>query len=420
VSETASVEEIRRLRRQLKSAFVAAALSCALASTAMGGAQASAAGGAASSAETTFALALLNQLGEGGTVVYSPYSVDVALTMADAGAIGQTASQVAHVLGAPSADDAVADAAALRSALARAVGSGSNAPTLDVANGLWTQSGLALQQPFVSALTDDFGAPPESTDFAADPAAALEAINAWVSQHTDALIPSLLGPGAITPQTAFVLANAIYLKAHWESPFVASLTRPAPFTTPGGTVVHVPFMNERGVTYEYADGARYQAVELPYSASSLSLLAILPRGATLAHFERGLDANELAAIVGHLEPQSVDLSMPKLDLSSQEDLNGPLRKLGMTDAFGPAADFRGVTTQRSLYISLVEHAAVLKVDEQGTVAAGATAVISPTTAVPVPRKPVSLVLDRPYLLLLRDDDGGGILFVARIDKPAQH
>lgn len=404
----------------MRRAFAAAVLCSALASTAAGGAYAAAAQPAAAGrAETTFALTLLSQLGGTSNVVYSPYSIDVALTMADAGAIGQTASQVAHVLGARSADDAVADVETLRSALALAVGSGASAPTLDVANALWTQSGLALQQPFVSTLTDDFGAPPESTNFAVDPAAALAAINSWVSEHTDALIPSILSRGTITPQTAFVLANAIYLKAHWQSPFVTSMTRPAAFTTPAGNVVQVPFMNQRDVTYAYAGGANYQAVELPYSSSSLSLLAILPRRATLAHFERGLSASVLAGIVRRLGAQSVDLSMPKLDLSSQEDLNGPLQKLGMTDAFGTAADFRGVTTQRSLYISLVEHAAVLKVDEQGTVAAGATAVISPTTAVPVPRKPISLILNRPFLLLLRDDGGGNVLFVARVDNPAQ-
>jgi serpin B len=404
----------------LRRAFVAAVLCGALATPpAIGASAAAAQPAAAGSAETTFALALLKVLGGNGNVVYSPYSVDVALTMADAGAIGQTASQVAHVLGAPSADDAVDDAAALRSALSSAVGSGSNAPTLDVANALWTQSGLVLRQPFFTTLTDDFGAPPRSTNFAADPAAALEAINAWVSQHTDALIPSLLGPGSITPQTAFVLANAIYLKAHWQTPFLTSLTTPAAFKTAAGNIVHVPFLNQRDVTYAYGSSADYQAVELPYSSSSLSLLAILPRRATLAQFERGLSARVLTGIVERMAARSVDLSMPKLDLSSQEDLNGPLQKLGMTDAFGPAADFRGVTTQRSLYISLVEHAAVLKIDEQGTVAAGATAVISPTTAVPVPRKPVSLILNRPYLLLLRDDGAGNVLFVARVDNPAQ-
>jgi serine protease inhibitor len=91
----------------------------------------------------------------------------------------------------------------------------------------------------------------------------------------------------------------------------------------------------------------------------------------------------------------------------------------MTDAFSSAADFRGVTTERSLYISLVEHAAVLKIDEQGTVAAGATAVVAPTLAVPVSRKPASMILNRPYLLLLRDDDSGAVLFVASVANPSQ-
>jgi serpin B len=370
-------------------------------------------------AENGFALALLHQLGGAGNLVYSPYSIDLALTMADAGAEGQTASQIASVLDAPSASDAASYAGALRHALEQAVGSGSAAPTLDVANALWTQSGLALQAQFVATLTDDFGAPPQSTDFAESPAAALAAINGWVSQHTDALIPDLLGQGSITPQTAFVLANAIYLKARWQSPFAKSQTAPAAFTTATGQVLHVPFMNQADTTYGYASATGYQAIELPYSSSSLSMLAILPRGKTLARFARGLTAGSLGAIVGALRPASVNLSMPKLDLSTQSDLDGPLQKLGMTDAFTGHANFAGVTTQRQLEISLVEHAAVLKVDEQGTVAAGATAIVAPTTAVPVRTRTIDLKLNRPYLLALRDDASGALLFVALVANPAQ-
>jgi len=373
----------------------------------------------AATAESAFSLALLNELGGSGNVVYSPYSIDIALTMADAGAGGQTASQIAGVLQARSAGAAVADTAALRTSLGSAVGSGAGAPTLDIANALWTQSGLALQAPFVATLSGGFAAPPQSTDFAGAPAAALKAINAWVSSHTNALIPTLLGPGSITPATAFVLANAIYLKAHWQDPFLRSRTRPASFTTPSGQVVQVPFMNQLDGNYPYGAATDYQAVDLPYSSNSLSLLAILPRGVTLAHFEHDLTAPALAGISRRLQVQGVDLSMPKLDLSSQESLNAPLEQLGMTDAFSSAADFRGVTTQRSLYISLIEHAAVLKIDEQGTVAAGATAVVAPTLAVPVSRRPVSMVLNRPYLLLLRDDNSGAILFVASVANPSQ-
>lgn len=378
-----------------------------------------AAAASAAKAENGFALALLHQLAGAGNLVYSPYSIDLALTMADAGAEGQTASQIASMLEAPSAGDAASYAGALRDALERAVGSGSAAPTLDVANALWTQSGLALQAPFVATLTDDFGAPPQSTDFAGSPAAALAAINSWVSQHTDALIPDLLGQGSITPQTAFVLANAIYLKARWQSPFATSQTAPAAFTTATGQVLHVPFMNQADTTYGYASATGYQAIELPYSSSSLSMLAILPRGETLARFARRLSAGSLGAIAGALRPASVNLSMPKLDLSTQSDLDAPLQKLGMTDAFTGRANFTGVTTQRQLEISLVEHAAVLKVDEQGTVAAGATAIVAPTTAVPVRTRTVDLKLNRPYLLALRDDASGALLFVALVANPAQ-
>jgi serpin B len=411
---------VRALTRALGASLLCIALAAAAASTTTAAtARRAAATPAAATAENAFSLALLKELGGNGNLVYSPYSVDVALTMADAGAAGQTATQMAHALQAPSPAAAVTDATALRSALLSAVGNGSGAPTLDVANALWTQSGLALQAPFVSTLTNDFGAPPQSTDFASDPAAALQAINSWVSEHTDSLIPSLLGPGSITPQTAFVLANAIYLKAHWEDPFMPSMTQPATFTTASGTTVRVPFMNKRNTNYPYAGTSDYQALELPYTSSSLSLLAILPRGVSLTHFEHGLTAHTLAKLVSGLGERAVNLSMPKLDLASQESLNAPLQKLGMTDAFGPQANFSGVTTARSLYISLVEHAAVLKIDEQGTVAAGATAVVSPTLAVQVPRTPVDVVLNHPYLLLLRDDASGAVLFVARVANPSQ-
>jgi serpin B len=351
--------------------------------------------------------------------VYSPFSIDTALTMADAGAAGSTAAQMSRVLHQASVADAAKDAASLRRAFATAAGSGASAPTLDIANALWTQTGLPLRSPFVATLTNDFGAPPQSTDFAGSPDAALASINAWVASHTDHLIRNLLAKGSITSQTAFVLANAIYLKAHWESPFDAALTHPAPFTTATGQVVSVPFMAKPAGMYRYGAGANYQAVDLPYLSNSLSMLAIMPRGTSLAKFDQTLSAGSLARTIAAMRLRSVNLRMPKLDLSTQTSLNGPLQTLGMTDAFGAGADFSAMTTQRALNISLVEHAADLKIDEQGTVAAAATAIIGPT-AIARPTGPtVTLTLNRPYLLLLRDDASGAILFVARVANPNQ-
>jgi len=404
----------------------AAALAAAVAAVAIPGARAAPAApaaqpsaAAAGAAENAFALALLPRLGGGGgNLVYSPYSVAVALAMADAGARGATAAQIATVLHASSPAAELAAVRVLRTAIAAAATPGASAPTLDVANALWTQTGLPIQSSFVVTLGSAFGAPPYRIDFEAAPQAALQTINGWVSSHTDRIIPSVLPPGSITSATRFVLANAIYLKARWATQFDPSKTRPMPFTTGAGRRVSVPFMSADDVLYPYAAGAGYQAVDLPYASSSLSLLALLPVGQSLAALEHTLGAGRLASIVAALRPQATDLLIPKLHVRTQTSLNAALHELGVTAAFGPGADFRGITTAAPLEISLVEHAADLRLDEQGTVAAAATVVVGPT-AIALPRgRVVTVDLDRPFLLLLREDHSGAVLFVAQVSDPS--
>jgi serpin B len=374
---------------------------------------------AAADAENAFALSLLGQLGGSGNVVYSPYSVDTALTMVDAGAAGPTSAQINHVLGAASSAAATSNAKALRGAVqAAAAGAGAdNAPTLELANALWTQQGVPLQIPFVATLTNAFGAPPQATDFHGAPQAARQTINSWISRHTAGLIPNLLPQGSVSASTVFVLANAIYLKAHWASPFDVQLTHAGPFTTASGTSVSAQFMSANDSAYPYASAANFQAVDLPYRSSTLSLLAILPTGESLARFSSTFNAGALRSLVAALRLRRVSLRMPKIHLHTQTALNAPLEALGMRDAFGPEANFSGITTQAPLQISLVEHAADLKVDEQGTVAAAATGIVGPTAIAMPPGLPVTLNLDRPYLLLLREDSSGAILFVARVANP---
>jgi serpin B len=371
----------------------------------------------AASAENAFALNILRLVGGSANVVYSPYSVDAALTMAGAGAEGPTAAQIDHVLGAPSVAAADANAAALRRAVGAAASSASGAPTVELANALWIERGIPLQAPFVTTLTDTFGAAPQDTNFSGAPQAARQAINAWVSAHTAKLIANLLPQGSVTAATVFVLANAIYLKANWATPFDTRLTHAAPFTTSTGQRVSVPFMSAQLAPYPYASASGYQAVDLPYHSSSLSLLALLPTGEPLTRFEPTLNAGTLASLVAGLRLRRVNLLMPKLHLHTQTSLNAPLETLGMKDAFSPAANFGAITTKVRLQISLVEHAADLKIDEQGTVAAAATGIVGPTAIALPTGPPVTVDLDRPYLLLLRDDTSGAILFVARVADP---
>lgn len=396
---------------------LACAVAAGVASAGAGAAGAPAA--AAADAENAFALSLLGQLGGSGNVVYSPYSVDTALTMVDAGAAGPTAAQINHVLGAASSAAATSNATALRGAVQdAAAGAGTdNAPMLELANALWTQQGVTLQTPFVATLTNAFGAPPQATDFSGAPQAARQTINGWVSRHTAGLIPNLLPQGSVSAATVFVLANAIYLKAHWASPFDVQLTHTAPFTTASGTTVSAQFMSANDTAYPYASAAHFQAVDLPYRSSTLSLLAILPTGESLARFSTTFNAGALRSLVAALRLRRVNLRMPKIHLHTQTTLNAPLEALGIHDAFGAAANFSGITTQAPLQISLVEHAADLEIDEQGTVAAAATGIVGPTAIAMPPGLPVTMNLDRPYLLLLREDSSGAILFVARVANP---
>ena len=157
------------------------------------------------------------------------------------------------------------------------------------------QSGRALRKPFTETLSSVFGASPQVVDFAGAPDAARQQINSWVAARTAHLITNLFPTGTITNQTALVLANAIYLAAHWADPFTRALTAPAPFYTAAGPTVQVPFMTQTPTEFSYARRGTYQAIDLPYLHSTLSMLLVMPTPGTLAHFEQGLSAGSLAA-----------------------------------------------------------------------------------------------------------------------------
>lgn len=373
-------------------------------------------------ATNTLAVELLKRLRGQGNLVFSPYSIEAALAMVDQGAAGATAAQIAHVLGVSDAAALAGPNLALSNALQSAVTPPSGTKVSDVAqlliaNGLWVQDGLSLQSPFTSTLGQDFGAAPETADFAGDAPAARQAINSWVAAHTGQLIKNLMDPGAVTAQTAMVLADAIYLKAHWASPFEKSMTAPAPFTTAAGRV-RTPFMSQSEASFGYGRGRGYVAVELPYMNSTLAMLAVMPTAGTISAFEHSLTAAGLSHLAGSLKDRLVDLSMPKLRLKLHTDLSAALSGLGMPAAFSDQADFSGITHDTSLKIAAIEHGADLRLDESGTVAAAATGISLEPTAV-APGLEAHVSLNHPYLLFLRDDATGAILFAARVADPAQ-
>jgi serpin B len=368
-------------------------------------------------ATAAFGLNLMRRL-PSRNVVFSPDSVASALAMAGSGASGRTASQIAAALRVKSPAAFSALGVLQRKLLAEQTTPGAptdQTPELDLANALFVQRGFSLKQPFVSTLASAFAAQPQEVDFEAAPATAAEAVNAWVSDHTQGLIKKIVGEMPV--QTRLLLANAVYLKATWQAPFKQRATTNGTFHAPGAAV-QTPLMHET-MELPYARGTGYEAVALPYARSTLSLLLVLPRRGGVSSLLDRLTGTQLGAIAGQLHQRPVRVTVPRFHVTLDTSLNGPLQTLGITDAFDARADFSGITGSTPLVIGKVLHAADFAVDEQGTVAAASTIVTVEVTAEPgFTTPPVAFNADRPFLFFLRDDRTGTVLFAGRLSDPS--
>jgi serpin B len=358
--------------------------------------------------------------GRGGNLFLSPYSIATALAMTSTGARGETDRELAAVLHAP--DDPPARHAAFRDLIARVNGEGQGQRRLDTlisANALWLQQGDPFLHAFLDATRTYYGAQPFEVDFAGNTESARQRINAWVEAQTAGKIREIIQSLDLDRDTALVLTNAIYFKGAWASPFVASHTRKdGEFTAAGGKKVTVPMMTQTE-TYRYHDGGSFQALELPYAGNQRSMLVLLPKAVDgLAALESSLTPEGLDAVVGKLGRQRVNLELPRFRLEESFQLADVLQSLGMERSFDPSrADFSGMTGRRDLAVSKVIHKAFVDVNEEGTEAAAATAVVMARTAVMLPGRTVTFRADHPFLFLIRDQATGAVLFLGRVNEP---
>ena len=376
----------------------------------------------AAAAVDAFGIDLYRKIATGEKdVVFSPASISLALAMARVGAKGVTATEMDAVLHDVASDPHAAWLNALDAELSSRTGTfldsnGKEQPvTLRIANAPFAQKGTAFVQAYLDALASRYGAGVRLVDYRTQTEAARTAINAWVSEQTEKRIPELLVPGVLETATRLTLVNAIYLKAAWLTPFEEKATKDASFTRLDGSTVAVPTM-ALGEILRYAkgaDGGGWQAVELPYVGGKLALTVIVPTD--LRAFETALTPELYATVVAGLDERFVTLAMPKFGIESKVDLASTLAAMGMPTAFTDRADFSGITTEEPLEISAVVHQANIDVDENGTTAAAATAVVMRATA--MPSEPVTLTIDRPFLFALRDVETGAVLFLGRVTEP---
>lgn len=347
-----------------------------------------------------------------GNGFFSPQSIHAALAMTYAGARGETARQMAKVLHAPADPEkfhpAVADAS--RRIFGFGLPSGHE---LFAANSIWVRDRLRLTDEFSRLMRDFYGATLYRVNFAKDPAAARQRINHWVEQHTNDRIKDLLQPDQVTRDTGLILTNALYFKGAWLDRFSVKQTQPRDFHLGPDKVVSVPMMQQTG-QFRYADRGAFKVLELPYEGEATSMLVFLPSQPDgLPSLEANLLKNQLSAWLRGTPKQSVVVGMPRFRLTSTYELKPVLAELGMTDAFSSAADFSGMTGKKELFIGAVAHKAFLDVNEDGTEAAAATAVVMLRSA----RPQATFIVDRPFVLLIRDNRTGTVLFMGRVVNP---
>ena len=384
-------------------------------------------------------------------IVFSPESLVTGLGMVYLGARSSTARAMKRVLHVPAAGNALLAGLQARSGALRALDE--PGVKLAIADQVWADPSLITRRGYLNDVATGYAAGVRRVPLLTQPDQVTRQINAAISAATAGHIPRLLAPGSLQ-DIGWVLTDALYLKASWARGFETSMTRTGQFTSADGHRVRVRYLNGGGYRFDRADG--WTAVSLPYRGGKLSMVALLPgsgsagsgsggsgaagsgsggfgsggsgapgsggsrpscpalRPAALSKIIKGLSGTPAAG--GPLSPDLAGISMPKLKLRTGADMIPLLGRLGMGIAFGPDANFTGLSPQAGA-IARVVHAATLRVDEEGTVASAATAVGVLPTSLPAPPRRI-ITFDRPYVLLVTDTATGEPLFLARVADPA--
>jgi len=372
---------------------------------------------------TQFAFDIYQQIqSQPGNLFYSPYSISSALAMTYAGAEGSTAEEMAATLRFILDQENLHPAfnaldQKLDSLAEIEVPQDQGDPfQLNIANAIWGQKDFHFESDFLDLLAENYGAGLRLLDYVSQPEKSRLAINEWVSDETKEKIQDLIPQGGIDSDTRLVLSNAIYFKATWLKPFNENLTEEGMFYGLEGEEILAQMMKTgQDASFRYLKEDGYQVVELPYIGNQVSMLVVVPDQGKFEGYEAQFSIEELNHIVDSLNYSPLELTFPKFEFETEISLASTLATMGMPTAFSDAADFSGMTGAKDLFISDVFHKAFVSVDEEGTEAAAATAVVMSLTS--MPESPIELTVDRPFLFLIREHETGTVLFMGRVVNP---
>lgn len=355
----------------------------------------------------------INAHDSGKNIFVSPFSISTALAMTYEGSSNNTRKQMGDVLRLNLADAQRQEGFSTLLAQTKA-GTGKHYK-LNVANALWGQKQYHFEPPFISAASKYYGGGLKSVDFANNTEGTREEINRWVEDHTENMIRELLKQGDIKSNTPLVLTNAIYFKGNWASQFKAAATKDDKFNVSDTKKVEVPMMRQTG-HFPFVRIDSMTAIDLPYEGNDLSMIVILPSGDAEKLGEE-LSVDTIHKLRSQMRSREVDVTLPRFKLEARYGLGPILSEMGMPDAFSEMrADFSGMTGSPNLYISAVIHKARIEVNEEGSEAAAATAVIMIPKSMEVDMKE-TFRADRPFIFMIVHKTTGSILFMGRMSDP---
>lgn len=361
-------------------------------------------------------------LAYGENTAVSPLSIGLAFGMLDAGATGPVADALDGLFAYPSTGDARLDAFNSLDLLASSDPDSLPTPGEDepdhasvrVANRVFVDNNFAPLDAYREDLARYFGAGLQTEPLATDGDTSAKNINAWVSKRTEGLIPTLVTADAFDANSRLTLVNALYMKAQWQTPFAHDSTYDEPFMLADGTAVKVPMMHSGTASGRVFKGDGFVSVVLPYAYDELEMTLIVPDAGVYSQVEGGLDQAMLDAIDAGASQGEYSLALPKFTTESTTDLRAVIEDhLGVAGLFGTVG-LDGIGPE--LLVSGAVHATKVIVDEDGTEAAAATAIMAGTTSAPAD-PPIEIRADHPFLYVIRDTDTGAVLFVGRVLDP---
>ena len=364
---------------------------------------------------TKFALDLYQKLRSSeGNLFYSPYSISSSLAMTYAGAQENTQKEMAQALHF-SVDQETLHPAFERLSAGLIEAGEQDHVQMKIANNLWPSQDHDFLKAYLKLLKKYYGVKITPLDYG-DEESARTTINDWVEERTENRIQDLIAAGVLDSLTQLVLVNAIYFKGDWETPFDPDLTSEAPFRVDPQEQVMLAMMNCKH-DFRYAETDLMQMLELPYAGDDLAMNILLPvEDSGLAKLEDNLTVENLETWTASLQKTEVEVTLPRFELTFPFRLDETLKSLGMRDAFTENADFSGMDGSRELFLGAVLHKAFVAVNEEGTEAAAATAVVMVTKMMAFP--PVVFRADHPFLFIIREKHSGSVLFIGRVANPA--